>query len=131
MSKIIDDYGYRIKITPEEFEAITLVDNGIDPYLKLKNKTLHRDVKKEYKRRLVINISSFMKKSSKNRQLVFKNIHIRKKNTRDKNTIRSNRSYLNKVDWKKLVNLYKQILQIGRTKKKKFPKSRKTRRRKS
>jgi len=63
MAKIIDDYGYRIKIPTEEFEAITLVDNGIDPYKKLKKKTLQQQVVKEYKRRLIINIAAFMRKT--------------------------------------------------------------------
>ena len=40
MSKIIDDLGYRIKIPNEEFLAITLVDNGVDPYKKMKKTTL-------------------------------------------------------------------------------------------
>ena len=38
---------------------------------------------------------------------------------------------LHKINWKKLDNLYKQILQVGRTKKISFPKSKKTKRRKS
>ena len=35
---------------------------------------------------------------------------------------------LQKINWKKLDNLHKQILQVGRTKKISFPKSKKTKR---
>jgi len=36
MSRINDDLGYRIKIPKESLLAINLVDNGIDPYKKMK-----------------------------------------------------------------------------------------------
>jgi len=85
MSKIIDDLGYRIKIPNEELLAITLVDNGVDPYKKMKKTTLQHKVVNEY-------------------------------------------DQLQKINWKKLDNLYKQILQVGRTKKISFPKSKKTKR---
>ena len=69
MARIIDDFGYRTKIPEEEYIAITLVDNGIDPYKKMKKKSLHNKVIQEYKRRLVINIAAYAKKSSKNKNL--------------------------------------------------------------
>jgi len=56
MARIIDDFGYRMKIPEEDFLAITLVDNGIDPHKTLKKKSLHNKVIQEYKRRLVLNI---------------------------------------------------------------------------
>jgi hypothetical protein len=104
MARIIDDFGYRTKIPEEEYIAITLVDNGIDPYKKMKKKSLHNKVIQEYKRK-----KKYTSKSKK-----------------------SGLSYqLNKINWKKLDNLYKQILQDGRTKKNIIPKSRKTRKRSS
>ena len=130
MARIIDDFGYRTKIPEEEFIALTLVDNGIDPYKKMKKKSLHNKVIQEYKRRLVINIEAYAKKSSKNKRFVFKKLKITKKTTSksQKNTLTH---ALNKIHWKKLDNLYKQILQHGRTKKNIIPKSRKTRKRSS
>jgi len=130
MARIIDDFGYRMKIPEEDFLAITLVDNGIDPHKTLKKKSLHNKVIQEYKRRLVLNIAGFARKSSKNKRFVFKKLKIKKKYTTK--TKKSGLSYqLNKINWKKLDNLYKQILQDGRTKKNIIPKSRKTRKRSS
>ena len=128
MARILDDFGYRMKLPEEEYMAITLVDNGINPHKTMKKRSLHHKVIQEYKRRLIINISAFAKKSSKNRRFVLKNLQIRKKLTSKskKNTINQ---YLNKINWKKLDNLYKEILHDGRTKKNIIPKSRKTRKR--
>ena len=131
MSKIIDDLGYRIKIPNEELLAITLVDNGVDPYKKMKKTTLQHKVVSEYKRRLIVNISSFMRKSSKNARYVSKKLKLRKKTSTHKNKKQVIKEQLHKINWKKLDNLYKQILQVGRTKKISFPKSKKTKRRKS
>ena len=131
MSKIIDDLGYRIKIPNEELLAITLVDNGVDPYKKMKKTTLQHKVVNEYKRRLIVNISSFMRKSSKNARYVSKKLKLRKKTSTHKNKKQVIKEQLHKINWKKLDNLYKQILQVGRTKKISFPKSKKTKRRKS
>jgi hypothetical protein len=130
MSKIIDDFGYRIKIPNEEFVAITLVDNGVDPYKTMKKTTLQHKVVNEYKRRLIINISAFMRKSSKNTRYVTKKLKLRKKNSSHKNRKHAIKDQLQKINWKKLDNLHKQILQVGRTKKISFPKSRKTKRKK-
>jgi len=130
MARIIDDFGYRMKIPEEDFLAITLVDNGIDPHKTLKKKSLHNKVIQEYKRRLVLNIAGFARKSSKNKRFVLKKLKIKKKHT--SKSKKSGLSYqLNKINWKKLDNLYKQILQDGRTKKNIIPKSRKTRKRSS
>ena len=85
MSKIIDDLGYRIKIPNEELLAITLVDNGVDPYKKMKKTTLQHKVVNEYKRRLIVNISAFMRKSSKNARYVSKKLKLRKKTSTIKN----------------------------------------------
>jgi hypothetical protein len=128
MSKIIDDLGYRIKIPNEEFLAITLVDNGVDPYKKMKKTTLQHKVVNEYKRRLIVNISAFMRKSSKNARYVSKKLKLRKKTSTIKNKKQAIKDQLQKINWKKLDNLYKQILQVGRTKKISFPKSKKTKR---
>ena len=128
MARIIDDFGYRIKIPEEEFLAITLVDNGIDPHKKMKKKSLHNKVLQEYKRRLVINIEAYAKKSNKNKRCVFKKLKIRKK-TMSKSQKNSIAQLLKKINWKKLDNLYKEILQHGRTKKNIIPKSRRTRKR--
>ena len=64
MARILDDFGYRIKLPDEEYMAINLVDNGINPYKTMKKRSLHHKVIQEYKRRLIINISAFAKKSS-------------------------------------------------------------------
>ena len=130
MARILDDFGYRMKLPEEEYMAITLVDNGINPHKTMKKRSLHHKVIQEYKRRLIIKINAFAKKSSKNRRFVFKNLKIRKKITTKskKNAIRQ---YLNKINWKKLDNLHKQILQDGRTKKNFIPKSRRTRKKSS
>lgn len=128
MARIIDDFGYRIKIPEEEYMAITLVDNGINPHKTMKKRSLHHKVVQEYKRRLIININAFAKKSLKNRRFVLKNLKIRKKLT-TKTKKSSIIQYLDKKNWKKLDNLYKQILQHGRTKKNIIPKSRRTRKR--
>ena len=124
MSKIVDDLGYRIKIPQDELLAITLVDNGVDPYKKMKKTALQHKVVNEYKRRLIVNISAFMRKSSKNTRYVSKKLKLRK------NKKQVIKEQLLKINWKKLDNLRKQILQVGRTKKISFPKSRKTKRRK-
>ena len=128
MSKIIDDLGYRIKIPNEEFLAITLVDNGVDPYKKMKKTTLQHKVVNEYKRRLIVYISAFMRKSSKNARYVSKKLKLRKKTRTYKNRKQAIKDQLQKINWKKLDNLHKQILQVGRTKKISFPKSKKTKR---
>ncbi len=129
MSKIIDDLGYRIKIPNEEFLAITLVDNGVDPYKKMKKTTLQHKVVNEYKRRLIVNISAFMRKSSKNARYVSKKLKLRKKTSVHKNKKQAIKDQLQKINWKKLDKIYKQILQVGRTKKVSFPKSRQTKKR--
>ena len=128
MARIIDDFGYRMKIPDEEYMAITLVDNGINPHKTMKKRSLHHKVVQEYKRRLIINISAFAKKSLKNRRFILKKLKIRKKitTTTKKGSIIQ---HLDKKNWKKLDNLYKQILQHGRTKKNIIPKSRRTRKR--
>jgi len=128
MSKIIDDLGYRIKIPQDEFLAITLVDNGVDPYKKMKKTTLQHKVVNEYKRRLIVYISAFMRKSSKNARYVSKKLKLRKKTRTYKNRKQAIKDQLQKINWKKLDNLHKQILQVGRTKKISFPKSKKTKR---
>ncbi len=128
MARIIDDFGYRIKLPEEEYMAITLVDNGINPHKTMKKRSLHHKVVQEYKRRLIINIGAFAKKSLKNQRFIFKKLKIRKKlTTKSKKDTIIHR--LNKINWKKLDNLYKQILQDGRTKKNIIPKSRRTRKR--
>lgn len=128
MSKIIDDLGYRIKIPNEEFLAITLVDNGVDPYKKMKKTTLQHKVVNEYKRRLIVNISAFMQKSSKNAHYVSKKLKLHNKTSTYKNKKQAIKDQLQKINWKKLDKIYKQILQVGRTKKVSFPKSRQTKR---
>ena len=122
MSKKVD-LGYVIKIPKEDLLAIALVDNGIDPYKKIKKVSLHHKVVNEYKRRSIVNITAFVRKSSKNAKYVSTKLKLRKKITKQQLINR-----LQKVNWKKLDNLYKQILQVGRTKKTSFPKSRRTRR---
>lgn len=126
MARIIDDFGYRMKIPEEDFLAITLVDNGIDPHKTLKKKSLHNKVIQEYKRRLVLNIAGFARKSSKNKRFVLKKLKIKKKYT--SKSKKSGLSYqLSKKNWKKLDNVNKLILQHSRTKKNIIPKSRRTR----
>ena len=129
MAKIIDDFGYRIKIPDEEFLALTLVDNGINPHQKMKKRSLHKKVINEYKRRLIINIVGFAKKSNKNKKFIQKKLKIKRKTNEkfDKKTIINK---LTKINWKKLDNLNKNILQHSRTKKNIIPKSKRTRKKK-
>ena len=128
MARIIDDFGYRIKIPDEEFLALTLVDNGINPHKTMKKRSLHKKVINEYKRRLVINIAGFAKKSTKNRKFIQKKLKIKRKTTKktDKNWIIHQ---LSRISWKKLDNVNKLILQHSRTKKNIIPKSRRTKKR--
>tara|TARA_R110002020_G_scaffold282709_1_gene498370 strand:- start:237 stop:632 length:396 start_codon:yes stop_codon:yes gene_type:complete len=128
MARIIDDFGYRIKIPDEEFLALTLVDNGINPHKTMKKRSLHKKVIDEYKRRLVVNIAGFAKKSTKNRKFIQKKLKIKRKTTKktDKNWIIRQ---LSRISWKKLDNVNKLILQHSRTKKNIIPKSRKTKKR--
>jgi len=125
MARIIDDFGYRIKIPDEEFLALTLVDNGINPHKTMKKRSLHKKVIDEYKRRLVVNIAGFAKKSTKNRKFIQKKLKIKRKTTKktDKNWIIRQ---LSRISWKKLDNVNKLILQYSRTKKNIIPKSRGT-----
>ncbi len=126
MAKIIDDFGYMIKIPEESMEAIILVDNGINPYKNIKNKSLQHKVKTEYKRRLIINIVAAIKKSSKIKKFVLKKIKIKEK-TKESKVIKHKIHYkLEKLSTKSLDNLYKEILQHGKTKKFKSPKTKKT-----
>jgi hypothetical protein len=128
MARIIDDFGYRIKIPDEEFLALTLVDNGINPHKTMKKRSLHKKVIDEYKRRLVVNIAGFAKKSTKNRKFIQKKLKIKRKTTKktDKNWIIHQ---LSRISWKKLDNVNKLILQHSRTKKNIIPKSRRTKKR--
>ena len=128
MARIIDDFGYRIKIPDEEFLALTLVDNGINPHKTMKKRSLHKKVIDEYKRRLVVNIAGFAKKSTKNRKFIQKKLKIKRKTTKktDKNWIIRQ---LSRISWKKLDNVNKLILQHSRTKKNIIPKSRRTKKR--
>ena len=47
MTKVLDEYGYRLMIPREEMDAIILVDNQINPNKKMRNKSLHRKVESE------------------------------------------------------------------------------------
>ena len=109
----------------KNFLALTLVDNGINPHKTMKKRSLHKKVINEYKRRLVINIAGFAKKSTKNRKFIQKKLKIKRKTTKktDKNWIIHQ---LSRISWKKLDNVNKLILQYSRTKKNIIPKSRGT-----
>ena len=126
MSRIIDDFGYRIKIPDEDFKALVLVDNGIDPYKKIKNKSLQNKVIQEYKRRLVINIASFIKKSTKNKRFIMRQLKSKKK-TAKKNNNNQIIKQISKMSWKKLDKINKSFLHHVRTKRKIIPKLNKTR----
>jgi len=128
MARIIDDFGYRIKIPDEEFLALTLVDNGINPHKTMKKRSLHKKVIDEYKRRLVVNIAGFAKKSTKNRKFIQKKLKIKRK-TNKKSTKHTITHQLSRISWKNLDNVNKLILQHSRTKKNIIPKSRKTKKR--
>ena len=120
MTKIIDDFGYIIKIPEINMKAIVLVDNGIDPYKSLKNKELQHKVREEYKKRLIINIENTIGKSLKKKNFFLKKIKIQGKEKKI-------HAKLESYSMKKLDKLYKQLLQYGRTKKFKSPKYDKTR----
>ena len=124
MAKIMDDFGYIIKIPEEEMKAIHLVDNGINPYKKIRNKSLQNKVRSEYKRRLIINIVGLIVKSPRHKTLLIKNLKIK---SHKKTIIKQIQKKLHKKSMKHLDNLYKSLLQHGKTKKKKIPKHSKTR----
>ena len=116
MAKIMDDFGYIIKIQDEELKAINLVDNGINPYKKIKKKSLQHKVRSEYKRRLIINIMGLIVKSSKNKKHLIKRMKI--KTGKPKPVMKQIRKKLHNMSMKHLDNLYKLLLQHGKTKKK-------------
>ena len=120
MAKIIDDFGYIIKISDEELKAINLVDNGINPYKNMKKKSLQHKVRSEYKRRLIINIMGFILKSPTNKKRLIKKMKIKTEKT--KPIMKQIRKKLHKMSMKHLDNLYKSLLQHGKTKKRKIRK---------
>ena len=132
MSKILDEYGYRLMVPREDMDAIILVDNQINPNKKMRNKSLHRKVEIEYKRRIIVNIIAAVKKSNKKRIKINKILKITKKyNLKNKKI--DIFTILSKKSIKYLKNLQKKVLHDSRTKTKKIPKyirtKKKTRRR--
>jgi hypothetical protein len=125
MAKIIDDFGYIIKIPNEELKAINLVDNGINPYKNMKKKSLQHKVRSEYKRRLIVNIIGLILKSSKNRKHLIKKMKIKTGKAKHL-IIKQIQRKLHKMSMKHIDNLYKSLLQYGETKKKKTGKHSKT-----
>ena len=118
MAKIADEFGYVIKISDEDMLAISLVDNGINPYKKIKKKSLQHKVKNEYKRRLIINIIAFLKKSSKNKEFLIRKLKIKTKTKNKSTIIETIRHKLNKMHVKNVDKLNNIILHHGRTKEK-------------
>ena len=132
MSKILDEYGYRLMVPREDMDAIILVDNQINPNKKMRNKSLHRKVEIEYKRRIIVNIIAAVKKSNKKRININKILKITKKyNLKNKKI--DIFTILSKKSIKYLKTLQKKVLHDSRTKTKKIPKyirtKKKTRRR--
>tara|TARA_B110000037_G_scaffold211678_1_gene263503 strand:+ start:224 stop:619 length:396 start_codon:yes stop_codon:yes gene_type:complete len=127
MAKIADEFGYVIKISDEDMLAISLVDNGINPYKKIKKKSLQHKVKNEYKRRLIINIIAFLKKSSKNKEFLIRKLKIKTKTKSKSTVIETIQHKLNKMHVKNVDKLNNIILHHGRTQKRKVPKHSKTR----
>jgi hypothetical protein len=132
MSKILDEYGYRLMVPREDMDAIILVDNQINPNKKMRNKSLHRKVEIEYKRRIIVNIIAAVKKSNKKRININKILKITKKyNLKNKKI--DIFTILSKKSIKYLKNLQIKVLHDSRTKTKKIPKyirtKKKTRRR--
>ena len=125
MTKVLDEYGYRLMIPREEMDAIILVDNQINPNKKMRNKSLHRKVESEYKRRIIINIMAVVKKSHKKKKNLQKILRISKKSNL-KHKKRDLFSILSKKSLKYLENLQKRLLHDGRTNTKKIPKYAKT-----
>ena len=125
MTKVLDEYGYRLMIPREEMDAIILVDNQINPNKKMRNKSLHRKVESEYKRRIIINIMAVVKKSHKKRKNLQKILRISKKSDL-KHKKKDLFSILSKKSLKYLENLQKRFLHDGRTNTKKIPKYAKT-----
>ena len=126
MSKILDEYGYRLMIPKKDMEVIVLVDNQINPNQKMRNKSLHRKIKSEYKRRIMINIDAIIKKHKKKRDFLYKKFKISKIITL-KNKKKKLFHILSRKSLKYLENLHKNLLHESRTKTKKIPKYNKTR----
>ena len=125
MTKVLDEYGYRLMIPREEMDAIILVDNQINPNKKMRNKSLHRKVESEYKRRIIINIMAVVKKNHKKKKNLQKILRISKKSDLKHKKI-DLFSILSKKSLKYLENLQKKFLHDGRTNTKKIPKYAKT-----
>lgn len=125
MTKVLDEYGYRLMIPREEMDAIILVDNQINPNKKMRNKSLHRKVESEYKRRIIINIMTVVKKNHKKKKNLQKILRISKKSDLKHKKI-DLFSILSKKSLKYLENLQKKFLHDGRTNTKKIPKYAKT-----
>ena len=125
MTKVLDEYGYRLMIPREEMDAIILVDNQINPNKKMRNKSLHRKVESEYKRRIIINIMTVVKKNNKKKKNLQKILRISKKSD-IKHKKKDLFSILSKKSLKYLENLQKKFLHDGRTNTKKIPKYAKT-----
>ena len=125
MTKVLDEYGYRLMIPREEMDAIILVDNQINPNKKMRNKSLHRKVESEYKRRIIINIMASAKKSHKKKKNLKKILRISKKSSL-KHKKKDLFAILSKKSLKYLENLQKKFLHDGRTNTRKIPKYIKT-----
>jgi len=119
--KIADDFGYRIKIPLEQLNAMNLVDNGANPYKKIKNKSLQHLIENEYKRRVIINIMNLIIKSTKKKRRMLGYMKSKRALNAKRPTNEDIRYFLEGMSWKKVDVIYKFLLQHERTKKM-FPK---------
>ena len=125
MTKVLDEYGYRLMIPREDMDAIILVDNQINPNKKMRNKSLHRKIESEYKRRIIINIMATVKKSNKKKKILQKILRITKKSHSENKKI-DLFTILSKKPLKYLENLQKKFLHDGKANTRKIPKYTKT-----
>ena len=121
MTKVLDEYGYRLMIPREDMDAIILVDNQINPNKKMRNKSLHRKIESEYKRRIIINIMATVKKSNKKKKILQKISRITKKSHSENKKI-DLFTILSKKSLKYLENLQKKFLHDGKANTRKIPK---------
>ena len=106
--KIKDGYGDKKFISPQEYEAITFIDNGGEP--NSKKKKTYKIVVKEYKRHFILLIIWFIKKYPVLRFNISKKIKV-------KNSIDIISSKLKKLGWKNIQKLYEICLEYSNKRK--------------
>ena len=105
--RLEDKYGWRAHLTPVSIRAIKRVDNETLPSPRIKDRKLRKRIETEYKRRLVLEIEGFIKKSPKKGKVAARRYGISKvKGGRT----RKLRQSLKGLSWRKLQSLRNTLL---------------------